>query len=168
MNTDELNLSSTESTFASPRPQKFSLPESIVYYFTYRPSTSSRGFKKLQKTCKYFYSKNPLIVCTSFGIDVKDLCHENMLAAPFRIWIRSDISAGKIDFEKIINKVYRFDAKRINFCNRNFELKTVLLFTAFPSVTEVHFNEASVLRPDGTALFIEDVFELFPKLVFFV
>ena len=53
--------SESEFTFTSPRPQCFSLPRPLINYITHHPF-SSKGYKKLQQTCKYFFAKNKIIV----------------------------------------------------------------------------------------------------------
>ena len=68
---DEIDNNSwpTFSTYAfkSVISQRFSLPQSIIFYMAKNPK-SGIGLKKLIETCKYFYLKNPVIVAE--GIEI--------------------------------------------------------------------------------------------------
>uniref|UniRef100_A0A914QVL6 Uncharacterized protein n=1 Tax=Panagrolaimus davidi TaxID=227884 RepID=A0A914QVL6_9BILA len=60
-------LSSPQVRFSGPhRPQQWSLPDNTIYYITTNP-LSAKVYQKLTKTCKYFYSKNPITVCAELN-----------------------------------------------------------------------------------------------------
>ena len=58
---DEPFVHPNPMTFNSPHRQCFSLPSDVISYILRNP-TSAEGLQKLQKTCKYFFSKSKIIV----------------------------------------------------------------------------------------------------------
>uniref|UniRef100_A0AC35EVK6 Uncharacterized protein n=1 Tax=Panagrolaimus sp. PS1159 TaxID=55785 RepID=A0AC35EVK6_9BILA len=53
-------------TLDKPYPQRFPYPTYMIKYITMNPTTP-KLWKKLVKTCKYFYSKNPIIIRNYFS-----------------------------------------------------------------------------------------------------
>ena len=163
-------------TFASPHPQKFSLPQSIMYYITMRPC-SPRGFQKLQKTCKYFYSKNQVIVCESVTIwDRKDctfinrnsyLAHIDILKKLYKIWITSSLTMRSFNVSKTFDRIFRFDAESIALQYRDIYFNELSLFATSPKLTRVSLYKVNILNSDESMAPLENVYEMFPKLVDF-
>ena len=105
-------------SFISPRHQIFSLPNPLIVYITRYPISSPNGYKKLQQTCKYFFSKMKLIVLDSV-VDNRDKFvyitnGRNIypFLRNFQYWITSGIFT-KMNFTFRRDHIYRCDLKVI-------------------------------------------------------
>lgn len=159
--------------------QDWSLPDSIVYYITQNPSSAEFYFN-LISTCKYFFTKNAILLCPGLGFDGKiyeekskaleELTACNDLESPAKIWIvgcdfgvfpskTSNLTNGVSSF---IENIYRCEAERLYFVNQIISHDELFFLTS--SVYAIHFDQVTVKDKDGSILPLEKIVEAIPKL----
>ena len=171
-------------TFKTPRPQKFSLPSNIVYYLT-KFCHRAQVYQKLQKTCKYFCSKIPVIICdileqvrcserSARGDPWKDdLWVMNLNGSELRfkemnfnkIWITQKLKvwAKTLPLFSLTPKIYRFEAKKLTVFNQELSFDEFKPFTS-TTVEDLHLCEVTVTKSDGKTMVMEELFKLFPNI----
>ena len=172
-------------TFKTPRPQKFSLPSNIVYYLT-KFCHRAPVYQKLQKTCKYLCSKNPVIICDKleqFSRSVRDdpwkdedIWQMNLNGSEMtfkelssnKIWITQKLHVWTktLPLFSLIPRIYRFEATKLRVSNQ------VLTFNEFKpiisaTVEDLCLREVTVTKSDGKMMVMEELFKLFPNISVF-
>ena len=169
--------------FGNLRPQKFSLPSTIVYYIFKNPASPS-VYQKLIKTCKYFYPKNPIIVVDYFGFsydgfsfhttpfakrEEKEYFQKDIRKISCKFWITDKAEVNP--YHRWIRKFLHKKIFRINglFLTGYFNLKLEKLLRPETAqfVTVITFGYALPRYADGTLMPIEKIFDFFPNLEVF-
>ena len=162
--------------------QRFSIPEIIVHYLTKNP-TSSKLWKKLIQTCKYFYSKNPVIVAdnvrkivnsanTSWAIDLDEReTNIDLQNCFFKLWITDFLSTniratpGRISF--LIPRVYRFDLKTLTLHNISITFDEFRCLVSSNSLIELIFDNVVMNHADGSLVDLVQILERIPHVKWF-
>ena len=175
-------------TFATPRPQRFSLPRSIVYYITMTPC-SSLGFEKLQRSCKYFFSKNPVIVVDELSINEYDnftlrnekplkikklfIEAENLVKLPFKIWVTNMCCIWSNIYQSGENcnwaeffqtKILKSEIRMLDLGNLSLPFDGLVEFAASPYLEQLYLIHLKVTYPNGDLVPLEKILEPFPEL----
>ena len=174
-----MSLSRFNST---PRQnQRFKLPEIIVHYLAKNP-TSSKLWKKLIQTCKYFYSKNPVVV-------VGDVCETGDLAinfwdvssdvsgrrinldlqnCSFKFWITYSLSAKIRDtpdrISSLIQRVYRFDLETLNLWDVSITLDEFQCLISSNTLIKLKFVNVIMKHSDGSLVDLVQILERIPRI----
>ena len=172
-------MSLSRFTSTSIQNQRFSLPEIIVYYLAKNP-TSSKLWKKLIQTCKYFYSKNQILV-------VSDLCETGDSAnkfwnvssdvwrprinfdlqnGSFKLWISNSLSVDTYDtpdrISSLFQKVYRFDLKVVDLYNVSITFDEFKCLTSSNTLVYLNFVNVVMKHADGSLVNLIQILERIP------
>ena len=160
------------------KKQRFSIPESIVYYLTKNP-ISFQTWKKLIRTCKYFFSKNPLIVIgvcenrpdlinTPLAISLNQSqvqTHNDVKTIQFKLWITNYLTKINLHPARIstfIQKVYRFDIKALILHDVTITFGEFCFLTASNVITILKLFNVTVERDDGSMLELGKILKRVP------
>uniref|UniRef100_A0A914R8G5 Uncharacterized protein n=1 Tax=Panagrolaimus davidi TaxID=227884 RepID=A0A914R8G5_9BILA len=121
---------------SSKRQLYFAFPKFVMDYILKNPK-SSKLWKKLIESCKWFFDKNPIVVilCLHFdnnfinnGFSTCSSQHCNYVPdrrikltnAPFKLWITEllDIFDGGIIATSLIPRIYKCDAEKMDLFNQ--------------------------------------------------
>uniref|UniRef100_A0AC34GS39 Uncharacterized protein n=1 Tax=Panagrolaimus sp. ES5 TaxID=591445 RepID=A0AC34GS39_9BILA len=161
------------------QPQYFPFPKPIIDYITL---ASSKTYKKLIKTCKYFYATKPiLILCLHYNDkNVRDwtcspygkcyLYHSkvDLDKIKAKIWVTTSLDVygyyqGPADIlSSLIPKLYHSDIAQLELANQIINFDEFLFLT--PNVKEILFRETIVKMKNGTVVQLEDIVANLPKL----
>ena len=162
--------------FEKPMPQQFSLPAFIVYYMSKNPTTPE-VYEKLIRTCKYFYSKNPIIVAEFIKIS-KDYFRirvtyvsktypiiSNLNQISCKFWITGEVSVdGSLSFAIDILREKMFKLTKLSFWDMHVPIDTVSSIKVVKLMKELKLVGSVPEFADGTLMPCEKVFESFPNL----
>ena len=159
--------------------QRFSIPEIIVHYLAKNP-TSSKLWKKLVQTCKYFYSKNPVIVVNAvrenfvnnFWNVRSDLwgprINFDLQNCSFKLWISNSLSVDTYDtpdrISSLFQKVYRFDLKVLDLYNVSITFDEFCFLTTSNTLIELDFDKVILKHPDGSLVDLVQILERIPRI----
>jgi hypothetical protein len=145
------------------RPQNWSLPDSLIYYITKTPS-NAKGWQKLIQRCKYFFSKNPIIVadCLDFsqGCVASTGRHEKRIPSnnvSYKLWIAEKLriyEANPNCVSSFIPQIYRCDAKKLILYGPILSYNEFLFFSR--NVEVLHLYYSRVENGYGTVAMNED------------
>ena len=159
-------------------PQRFSIPQSILYYVTKDP-TSPSLYQKFIQSCKYFYAKNPILVVDEIrlvdstvkiyqGDDTEDL-PPYFILKPHQIlcklWVTLRAEVGNLTdaaTEILLQKIFRVN--KFWFYSVVIRLDSILHPKTIQSVKKVDFCNTIPEFADETPMPVENVFEFFPNL----
>ena len=163
--------------------QRFSLPEIIVHYLAKNP-TSSKVWKKLIQTCKYFYSKNSVVVVNyvyvyeTRGISNNSWNVSSDMLGPrynfvlqncsFKFWITNTLTAnvrntpGRIS--SLIPRVYRFDLKTLRLSNVSITFDEFKCVTASNTLIGLYFESVVMKHADGSLVDLVQILERIPRV----
>ena len=158
--------------------QRFPIPSNIVFYMAKNPSSPSL-WKKLIRTCKYFYSRSPIFVVDSiiFSKSKVSIRYEKDKKY-FRVISLSQISckfwilqtATYFHFNDLKIRILRDKMFQINgfyFKSIHVKLEENLPSEILKNVKSVCFDEAVPEHADGAPMSLETVFKFFPNLEVF-
>uniref|UniRef100_A0A914Q7S5 Uncharacterized protein n=1 Tax=Panagrolaimus davidi TaxID=227884 RepID=A0A914Q7S5_9BILA len=100
-------------TFVSPRIQEFSLPSNLIYFIN-RNTKNAKILEKLQKTCKYLFAKNKVVIIKDAWFSDKNWStnhHLNQTLGKLenfnaKIWIMGNLSVSRwFDPNSNLNKI---------------------------------------------------------------
>ena len=160
--------------------QRFSLPEIIVHYLAKNP-TSSKLWKKLIQTCKYFYSKNPIIVadcvCKTVNIDntsswVMELdemeTNIDLQHSSYKLWITDYLDAEFDDtpdrISSLIPRVYRFDLETLSLYKVSVTFDEFNCLTSSKSLIRFNFDDVILKHADGSLVDFVQILERMPRI----
>uniref|UniRef100_A0AC34FK57 Uncharacterized protein n=1 Tax=Panagrolaimus sp. ES5 TaxID=591445 RepID=A0AC34FK57_9BILA len=166
------------------RRQNFSLPDSVMYYMAMNPS-SSKVYQKLIQSCKYFFSKNPIIVlhCLHFTDDGWKVCakeckmdNENSYDFGFdkltkKLWITDVLNTGvdqklkKATPPSIISKLYHCKVKHCLLFKQEITFDELSFLAS--SATVLALVHCVVTDSSGSIVQIENIFARFSKIKIF-
>ena len=161
-------------TFENPYCQRFSLPENIVYYIAQNPISSS-AYQKLVQACKYFYSKNPIIVVEKIdnenkeilrlnkGWESKSLRISDLNQISCKFWVSGyayTVYSCPRFIEILLQKCIHLNWLYFYFENITFERYSSIK----NAITKLKIFVAVPQFADGRMMPLEDVFEFFPNL----
>uniref|UniRef100_A0A914QRG2 Uncharacterized protein n=1 Tax=Panagrolaimus davidi TaxID=227884 RepID=A0A914QRG2_9BILA len=159
--------------------QEFSFPDSVIYYMIKNP-ISPKIYEKLIKCCKYFFSKNPIIIIpclkfdhdgngwkvvrneTSTKIDVTNVSN--------KLWITNELSVyededttNEIPFilnlaSSVIPKFYKCDVTELTLKKQNIFFTEYLMLAL--NVKVLAFVDVIVKNLDGTLTSVEKLIEI--------
>uniref|UniRef100_A0AC34F7R1 Uncharacterized protein n=1 Tax=Panagrolaimus sp. ES5 TaxID=591445 RepID=A0AC34F7R1_9BILA len=160
--------------FTGPyRRQEWSLPDSIMYYMAMNPK-SAEIYRKLVKSCKYFYIKNPIVVVESliyakekwqisYGKETVDMSN----VTP-KLWITNDLNVSHYAsvnpnlVSPIIQNIYKCDARLV------FLRDQVISFDDFcflaSNIEEFYSYNFIVKDENGSSLAFEKLFQILSKV----
>lgn len=169
--------SDSEYTLTTPYPQQFSLPPNLIYHITQYPC-SFQVHQKLQKTCKYFYSKNPVIVVEtvsgkperiSFGPTgcQAESYTEETFNPSFKIWVTEIMTfenyhGDPFDVKDVFRKIFRYEVDRLCLRRLNLSFDELTLFASSPRIHSIWFDKLHVQYANGDTVPLEKIIELFP------
>ena len=174
--------------FGNIIPQRFSLPSTFIYYITKNPESPSL-YQKLNLSCKYFYSKNPIILADRIQFSenkvriykakerlsystLKFLSYAILKVFPktsCKFWITE--KAGIYEMNSLVSKILHeniFQVPVLNFKSVSADLHQLLSPDTAQSLREVNFNKTIFKYADGTLMPVEKIFKFFPNLEVFV
>uniref|UniRef100_A0AC35FCZ9 DUF3822 family protein n=1 Tax=Panagrolaimus sp. PS1159 TaxID=55785 RepID=A0AC35FCZ9_9BILA len=153
--------------------QNFSLPSGIIYYITHTPS-SSKGYQKLQQTCKYYYFKKQLIIFDNFKWSaMQKACRNHMYLidlenSAYKIWLTKELTIyGQNDEDFITSlmpRIYKSNISTLKLCYHNISFKDYKILSE--NVHYLTINDSMIVKDDGTFLPLEEMIELLPKLYY--
>ena len=161
--------------------QRFSIPENIVHYLAKNP-TSSKLWKKLIQTCKYFYSKNPVIVVDEVR-ETRDLANNSwnvssdlwgprinfiLQNCSFKFWITVSLSAFILDtpdrISSLIPRIYRFDLEILSLYKISITFDEFRCLTSSNSLIKLMFYEVIMKHADGSSVDLVQIMERIPRI----
>ena len=174
-------MSLSRFTSTPPQNQRFSLPEIIVHYLAKNPN-SSKLWKKLIQTCKYFYSKNQILVvdkvfetryiannswnvCSDLWGPQTNFVLQN---CSFTFWITYSLSAnirntpGRIS--SLIPKVYRFDLDILILYNISITFDEFNCLVSFNTLVDLNFKSVIMKHADGSLVDFVQILERIPRI----
>ena len=162
--------------------QRFSIPSSIVYYMAKNP-ISPTSYQKLIKCCKYFYSKNLILVVDEIILgdstvkiyisnDSEDL-PPYLIAKPHQIlcklWVTQTahvLNLTDVGTQTLLHKIFR--VSKFWIYSNTIRLDSILRPEIIESVKKVDFCNTFLEFADGKKMPLKNVFEFFPNLEDFV
>ena len=166
-------------TSTPPGKQRFSIPENIVHYIMKNP-TSYQIWKKLIQVCKYFFSKNPIVVVDSlwrvygstFNWDVclfyygrKNIDIENI---SFKLWIISDLDAvnyyPQAYLDLPIQKIYRSELTKLRLQNVSLSYNEFKFLTSSDTINQMKLVRVLIQHNDGSSLSYDEILQLVPSV----
>uniref|UniRef100_A0AC35F4Y7 Uncharacterized protein n=1 Tax=Panagrolaimus sp. PS1159 TaxID=55785 RepID=A0AC35F4Y7_9BILA len=174
----EKSLSTKSYTFKNPRPQNFPFPSGVIYYIT-KFSSSIEGHQKLQKTCKYFYGKNQILVFNSLiwskdyakWTTKKDFIIETEKIS-YKIWlykclnIEGSINKNVVGF--LTEKIYYCDIYSLTVKDQNIGFNEYKFLTSSGKIQLLSFENITVKydsNDDDEIVPFENIIEQLPNLV---
>uniref|UniRef100_A0A914QUU8 Uncharacterized protein n=1 Tax=Panagrolaimus davidi TaxID=227884 RepID=A0A914QUU8_9BILA len=166
--------------------QEFSFPDSVIYYMIKNP-ISPKIYEKLIQCCKYFFSKNPIIVIPLLKFDQNGSGWEvvrngiptkiNITNVPNKLWITNALHV--YDNEDITNetpmimnlassiipKFYKCDVTKLSLTKQNIFFNEYLMLAL--NVKDLAFVDVIVKNLDGTLTSVEKLVEGASKLKIF-
>uniref|UniRef100_A0A914QDL0 Uncharacterized protein n=1 Tax=Panagrolaimus davidi TaxID=227884 RepID=A0A914QDL0_9BILA len=159
------------------RSYDFDLPDSIIYYIAKNP-TSKKLYKKLIKTCRYFFWKKPIIliktlVCSNNELKAysTDFDHDVSLKdLPYEFWLTDQCSINSELNDPIkpnlvsffIPHIYRCEIEDLSLCDQMLTIDEFLYFTTTTCVAR--FDNLTVVNRDGKEIAFEKLVELIPEV----
>uniref|UniRef100_A0A914QAV0 Uncharacterized protein n=1 Tax=Panagrolaimus davidi TaxID=227884 RepID=A0A914QAV0_9BILA len=167
--------------------QEFSLPDSLLYYMIKNP-LSPKVYEKLIQCCKYFFSKNPIIVIPLLKFD-----HDgngwkvvrngiptkfDMKNASHKLWITNALYVYKNEdipnethvimnlASSIVPKFYKCDVTKLCLKKQNIFFDEYLMLAL--NVKTLAFLDVIVKNLDGTLTSVEKLVEGASKLKEFI
>lgn len=152
------------------RYQKWSLPESIIYYITKNP-LSSKCYSKLVQSCKYFFIKNPILIiqCLRFSLGTWIISLNNVGACiemsriTAKLWITDELLV--FDFDKtrsslvssIFPKIFQSNVSTLKLCNQVISYSEFLFLSS--NVQNIILDYITVINVDGSIVSLEKLFK---------
>uniref|UniRef100_A0A914PZ47 Uncharacterized protein n=1 Tax=Panagrolaimus davidi TaxID=227884 RepID=A0A914PZ47_9BILA len=126
-------LNSRSKFLSSRSSQLFSFPDSIMFYILKNPTTS-KLYKKMIQTCKYFFIKNPIIVSPNspYSLYLDKHCigktrfYLSQLVCKY--WITENFNF-LFYYTSILTKLYKCDAKKVTLNNEVISFNDLPMFT---------------------------------------
>uniref|UniRef100_A0AC34F0T1 Uncharacterized protein n=1 Tax=Panagrolaimus sp. ES5 TaxID=591445 RepID=A0AC34F0T1_9BILA len=164
-------------SFTSPRPQWFPFPNTVKQYIIKNP-LSIKGQQKLYQTCKYFYSKNPIIFIDwlewdrlqrnfqTYSINYIIIDISNIV---YKIWLTKQLRVRAVTHtnavSQLLEKVYRCDLSHLCIFNQNISFDDYKLLTAEGNIKHFEFENVEVrYSDDGSLVSFECILEKLPKV----
>ena len=160
--------------------QRFSLPENIIHYMAKNP-ISSKLWKKLIQTCKYFYSKNPVIFVDAVSENCSNSNNTSWVVTSgetrksidlqtcsFKLWIIVSLSTivgvtpGQIS--SLIQKVYRFDLKTLNLYNVSITFNEFHCLASSNNLIDLKFYNVVMKHADESLVELIQILEWIPRI----
>uniref|UniRef100_A0A914PHD7 Uncharacterized protein n=1 Tax=Panagrolaimus davidi TaxID=227884 RepID=A0A914PHD7_9BILA len=163
--------------------QEFSLPDSVLYYMIKNPS-SPKTYEKFIQCCKYFFSKNPIIVIPRLkfdhdgngwkvvrnGIptkfDMKNVSNKLWITNAIRVYdnedTRNEIPLIMNLASSIVPKFYKCDVTKLSLTKQNIFFDEYLMLAL--NVKLLAFVDVIVKNLDGTLTSVEKLVEGASKL----
>uniref|UniRef100_A0A914P9R8 DUF38 domain-containing protein n=1 Tax=Panagrolaimus davidi TaxID=227884 RepID=A0A914P9R8_9BILA len=163
--------------FIAPnRCYDFDFPDSVIYYVAKNP-TSAKLYKKLIKTCRYFFWKNPILVTqfllyrnnemkADFSKYEQDICLKNV---PYKFWVSgycvisfdANSSFKKDLVSSYFPRIYRCEIDELTLFDQKLTTDEFLFISA--KTARVHFADLTVVNRDGKEIAFEKLVELIPE-----
>uniref|UniRef100_A0AC35FHT7 Uncharacterized protein n=1 Tax=Panagrolaimus sp. PS1159 TaxID=55785 RepID=A0AC35FHT7_9BILA len=163
--------------------QEFSFPDSIIYYMIKNP-ISPKIYEKLIQCCKYFFSKNPIIVIPRLKfdkngsgwkvvrngyvtkIDITNVSNKLWITDALHIYDNED-TANEIPLimnvaSSIVPKFYKCDVTKLSLTKQNIFFNEYLMLAL--NVKLLAFVDVIVRNLDGTLTSVEKLVECASKL----
>ena len=160
-------------------PQRFSLPSCTIYYMTKNP-TSPAVYEKLIRSCKYWYSKNPIFVIDEIKFTQKgcyllkngqEKCFWSLCVSQIfcKLWILKffEISNEVVEHVGFLKRLLRekvYQTKGLYFHGIGIALDKIVPPEIIQSVKNVCFYRIGSIQADETAMTLEKNFKFFPNL----
>ena len=162
------------------KPQTFSLPRSIVVYFTKNPSTL-KIYKKLRKSCKYFYLTNPIIIPEYLGFQNEQWlavtnCNAfrqlsvrlNLKDTKFKIWLEWQLSVVRTPNPKMISelipRIYRSEISIVILMKQILSIDELISLNQSQTLRHATFIGTLIKYENGDVVPLEKLIESLPKL----
>ena len=156
-------------------PQRFSIPPSFIYYMAKNP-TSPCTYRRMVRTCKFFYSKNPVLVVDDiefFKFDFsicrnrKAKSYYNLAATQIscKFWVSRKANIfylTPVAFTILRDKMFRI--KGLYLGPDSVVLDNILRPEIARFIKDVRFCKTILENADGTLMSLERIFEYFANL----
>uniref|UniRef100_A0AC35GMM5 Uncharacterized protein n=1 Tax=Panagrolaimus sp. PS1159 TaxID=55785 RepID=A0AC35GMM5_9BILA len=166
--------------------QEFSFPDSVIYYMIKNPS-HAKIYEKLIHCCKYFFSKNPIIVIQRLKfdhdgngwkvvrngiptkIDITSVSKKLWITNALYVYDIEDITNETPMFmnlaSSVVPKFYKCDVTRLSLTKQNIFFNEYLMLAL--NVKVLAFVDVIVKNLDGTLISVEKLVEGASKLKIF-
>ena len=151
--------------------QRFALPEDTIVHIAMNPP-SPEVYNKLDKCCKYFWLKKPLI--TFNGLDhggingFSPVSKFNIQNVNDKFWIYRKFSVidrrNRFLASSIIPKIHRCDVSELTLENQKITFDDFKALTSSGLIEHFRIDNTSMKDKDGVRVPIEKMIELLPKL----
>uniref|UniRef100_A0AC35EWV9 Uncharacterized protein n=1 Tax=Panagrolaimus sp. PS1159 TaxID=55785 RepID=A0AC35EWV9_9BILA len=155
--------------------QTFALPDSMMFYI--KKNRSASLYKKLIKSCKYFFIKQPLLIVNSLFYYYTEWLVENktfdLSKCTLKLWILDELdvspdcrNAGHDELAvSVMSKLHRCDAKELSLSFQVISFND--LSSLISSAEFVSLQNVTVINGDGTTTAIEKIVEIAAKATSF-
>uniref|UniRef100_A0A914QDZ0 Uncharacterized protein n=1 Tax=Panagrolaimus davidi TaxID=227884 RepID=A0A914QDZ0_9BILA len=149
--------------------QFFSLPNSIIYYIIMNPK-SSAIYQKLIKTCKYFFTKNPLLIIQSlwYSNDQWEICNKvfGFKNLTCKVWITEALFMDLYDtkcaprsiLSSIVPQIFRCDVQNLTIMDQDIALNDLSLLLSFAE--HITFVDVIVTDENNSIVGVENIVEV--------
>ena len=162
-------------------PQRFTIPENIIYYMIMNPS-SPKVYQKLIQCCKYFFPKNRIIPVRSLSTCDYDLfctvCPYvdprrdsetlDLKNAIFKLWITQDLTIDpetpRTTYDSLMSKICRCEITSLSLENQGISLQDFEMLTASGNIVTIFLYNLTITDSDGKKVPMEAVFKYLPKI----
>jgi hypothetical protein len=165
----------------SSKRQYFAFPKFIMDYILKNPN-SSKLWRKLIQSCKWFFDKNPIVVipCLHFDKDYKingfstcstQQCNNvrnrpiKLINAPFKLWITESldiIDDGGAAANFLIPRIYKCDAEHMKLYNALLTVDEFAFLT--PKVLDPYLYATRIFDKNEKPVSFEKVLESLPQI----
>uniref|UniRef100_A0AC34GMV4 Uncharacterized protein n=1 Tax=Panagrolaimus sp. ES5 TaxID=591445 RepID=A0AC34GMV4_9BILA len=162
-------------TFKNPRPQEFSLPYPLMKYITMK-STSYKAWRKLITTCKYFYSKNPVIPIRNCQKSKYNDYEWSLSWTPrkyklidlrkkfcYKLWPHGHLEIADAPYSILAPKVFRYDLTSIYVLSQTISYDEYQRLTSSKTLSCLMFFKVNVVHSDGSLVAFDKLLENLPN-----
>ena len=167
-------MSVSKFTSTPPGIQRFSIPGTLVHYILKHP-TSHRLLMKLIQTCKYFFSKNPILVIDSFwynrgswymGLN-DEIIPYDVDECPFKLWNMSSFVAVANNVitqlvSAILPKVYRCELTELCLKGMTLSYDEFQFLTSSGNIKSLTTAKLILQHSDGSVVGIDEILQMVP------
>lgn len=155
--------------FSPCSKQYLDLPYSMISYICRNPTTPSY-LSKLQKTCKFFFFHNPIILTSGFygtgdgsriyarplNDDIFEFLEHNLLKPKVLYWMTKVLvyNPNPVDFSlnQLIGKIYRCDLRSLRLMNVELTLEEFEFITRGKALTGIGLFDAHIYDAAGSEI----------------
>uniref|UniRef100_A0A914NZ64 Uncharacterized protein n=1 Tax=Panagrolaimus davidi TaxID=227884 RepID=A0A914NZ64_9BILA len=161
-------LSKKARFYSSFFRQSFSLPNTIILYICKNPK-SAAIYQKLIKTCKFFFTKNPVLIIQSlwYSNDRWEVCNKlfGFKNLTCKLWITEELfvdlyeakCAPRSILSSIIPQIFRCDVQNLTIMNQDIALNDLSLLLS--SAEYIAFVDVIVKDENNSVVGVENIIE---------
>uniref|UniRef100_A0A914YW45 F-box associated domain-containing protein n=1 Tax=Panagrolaimus superbus TaxID=310955 RepID=A0A914YW45_9BILA len=159
----------SEFSFTSPRKQLFPFPYNYMDYILKRP-LSPFGLQKLYQTCKYFFSKHPILIFfneTHYNGE-KYLLQRNPVNrkpanSDTKLWFCGFLTLHLLSFSRL-EKIYRCTITALTILESTLTIKEFDLLVTGNDIKSFDLSGSSIVYPDGSNVPITEILAKVPNI----